>query len=168
MIRPTALALLLMSPVAVQAQQTIPPVLALEWTLAEVDGQPIGFSATISVDAEGRITGRAPCNRYFTPAGCQEYRDALIRIGNLESVKAKRLTVRAVVVKPPIILNKVLQGQTQRFAWHLQMEVLLSYLSSAEQTAQPLVVTVVVVRRALTETEQGVGIEKYVASAGGS
>lgn len=47
------------------AQQTIPPVLALEWTLAEVDGQPIGFSATISVDAEGRITGRAPCNRYF-------------------------------------------------------------------------------------------------------
>ena len=76
--------------------------------------------------------------------------------------------MRAVVVKPPIILNKMLRGQTQRFAWHLQMEVLLSYLSSAEQTAQPLTVTVVVVRRALTETEQGVGIEKYVASAGGS
>ena len=118
--------------------------------------------------ADYREALQAACNRYFTPAGCQEYRDALIRIGNLESVKAKRLTVRAVVVKPPIILNKVLQGQTQRFAWHLQMEVLLSYLSSAEQTAQPLVVTVVVVRRALTETEQGVGIEKYVASAGGS
>lgn len=118
--------------------------------------------------ADYREALQRACNRYFTPAGCQEYRDALIRIGNLESVKAKRLTVRAVVVKPPIILNKVLQGQTQRFAWHLQMEVLLSYLSSAEQTAQPLVVTVVVVRRALTETEQGVGIEKYVASAGGS
>lgn len=118
--------------------------------------------------ADYREALQAACNRYFTPAGCQEYRDALIRIGNLESVKAKRLTVRAVVVKPPIILNKVLQGQTRRFTWHLQMEVLLSYLSSAEQTAQPLVVTVVVVRRALTETEQGVGIEKYVASAGGS
>lgn len=118
--------------------------------------------------ADYREALQRACNRYFTPAGCQEYRDALIRIGNLESVKAKRLTVRAVVVKPPIILNKVLRGQTQRFAWHLQMEVLISYLSSAEQTAQPLVVTVVVVRRALTETEQGVGIEKYVASAGGS
>ena len=117
--------------------------------------------------ADYREALQAACNRYFTPAGCQEYRDALIRIGNLESVKAKRLTVRAVVVKPPIILNKVLQGQTRRFTWHLQMEVLISYLSSAEQTAQPLVVTVVVVRRALTETEQGVGIEKYVASAGG-
>ena len=30
MIRPTAIALLLMSPIAVQAQQAIPPVLALE------------------------------------------------------------------------------------------------------------------------------------------
>ncbi len=110
---------------------------------------------------------QAACNRYFTPAGCQEYRDALIRIGNLESVKTKRLTVRAVVVKPPIILNKVIQGQTQRFAWHLQMEIVASYLSSSEQTTQNLIVTVVVVRRAVTETEQGIGIEKYVAAVGG-
>jgi hypothetical protein len=117
--------------------------------------------------ADYREALQRACNRYFTPAGCQEYRDALIRIGNLDSVKAKRLTVRAVVVKPPIILNKVIQGQTQRFTWRLQMEVLIGYLSSAEQTAQPLIVTVVVVRRALTETEQGVGIEKYVASVGG-
>lgn len=65
MIRPAALALLLLAPAALQAQQAIPPLLALEWTLAEVDGQPVGYSATISVDAEGRVTGRAPCNRYF-------------------------------------------------------------------------------------------------------
>jgi hypothetical protein len=117
--------------------------------------------------ADYREALQAACNRYFTPAGCQEYRDALIRIGNLESVKTKRLTVRAVVVKPPLILNKVLQDQTQRFTWHLQMEVLISYLSSAEQTAQSLIVTVVVVRRPLAEYEQGVGIEKYVASVGG-
>ena len=117
--------------------------------------------------ADYREALQAACNRYFTPAGCQEYRDALIRIGNLESVKAKRLTVRAVVVKPPIILNKVLQGQTRRFTWHLQMEVQISYLSSTEQTVQSLVVNAVVVRRTTTETEQGIGIEKYVASAGG-
>ena len=117
--------------------------------------------------ADYREALQAACNRYFTPAGCQEYRDALIRIGNLESVKTKRLTVRAVVVKPPLILNKVLQGQTQRFTWQMQMEVLIRYLSSSEQTTQNLRVTVVVVRRPLTETEQGVGIEKYVASVGG-
>lgn len=117
--------------------------------------------------ADYREALQAACNRYFTPAGCQEYRDALIRIGNLESVKTKRLTVRAVVVKPPLILNKVLQGQTRRFTWQMQMEVLIRYLSSSEQTTQNLRVTVVVVRRPLTETEQGVGIEKYVASVGG-
>ncbi len=117
--------------------------------------------------ADYREALQAACNRYFTPAGCQEYRDALIRIGNLEAVKTKRLTVRAVVVKPPLILNKVLQGQTQRFTWHLQMEVLIRYLSSSEQTTQNLIVTVVVVRRPLAEYEQGVGIEKYVASVGG-
>lgn len=117
--------------------------------------------------ADYREALQRACNRYFTPAGCQEYRDALIRIGNLESVKAKRLTVRAVVVKPPIILNKVIQGQTERFTWHLQTEIVVSYLSSAEQTTQNLIVTAVVVRRAVTETEQGIGIEKYVAAVGG-
>ena len=82
-------------------------------------------------------------------------------------MKTKRLTVRAVVVKPPVILNKVIQGQTQRFAWHLQTEIVASYLSSSEQTTQNLIVNVVVVRRAVTETEQGIGIEKYVAAVGG-
>jgi len=117
--------------------------------------------------ADYRESLQRACNRYFTPAGCQEYRDALIRIGNLESVKTKRLTVRAVVVKPPVILNKVIQGQTQRFAWHLQTEIVVSYLSSSEQTTQSLIVNAVVVRRATTETEQGIGIEKYVAAVGG-
>jgi intracellular multiplication protein IcmL len=107
------------------------------------------------------------CNQYFTPNGCQEYRDALIRIGNLESVKTKRLNVRAVVVKPPLIVNKVVSGQTQRFIWNMQMEVMVSYLSSAEQTSQNVIVNLVVVRRPLSEYEKGIGIEKYVAAVGG-
>ena len=105
------------------------------------------------------------CNRYFTPQGCQEYKEALVRIGNLESVKTKRLTVRAVVTRPPMILNKVIRGQTQRFTWNMQMEMIVSYLSSAEQTTQTLMVNLVIVRRAVTEYEQGVGIEKYVAQS---
>ncbi len=117
--------------------------------------------------ADYREALQRACNEYFTPNGCQEYRDALIRIGNLESVKTKRLNVRAVVVKPPIILDKVIQGQTRRYTWHMQLEVLVSYLSSSEQTTQPLTVNVLVVRRPLTDYEKGVGIEKYVASASG-
>ena len=111
---------------------------------------------------------QSACNEYFTPNGCQEYRDALIRIGNLESVKTKRLTVRAVVVKPPLILNKIISGQTQRFTWNMQLEVMMSYLSSSEQSTQSLIVNLVVVRRPLTEYEKGIGIEKYVAAVGGA
>lgn len=113
--------------------------------------------------ADYRESLQDACNRYFTPQGCQEYKDALVRIGNLESVKKKRLTVRAVVTRPPIILNKVISGQTQRFTWNMQMEMMVSYLSSSEQTTQTLMVNLVIVRRAVTEYEQGVGIEKYVA-----
>jgi len=111
---------------------------------------------------------QSACNDYFTPNGCQEYRDALIRIGNLESVKTKRLNVRAVVVKPPLILNKIISGQTQRFTWNMQLEVMMSYLSSSEQSTQSLIVNLVVVRRPLTEYEKGIGIEKYVAAVGGA
>lgn len=105
------------------------------------------------------------CNEYFTPKGCEEYRDAWIKIGNLDSIKEKRLTVRAVVVKPPIILNKVISGQTQRFTWKLQMEIVISYLGG-KQSTQNQIIDLVVVRRPLTEYEKGVGIEKYVARAG--
>lgn len=62
---PIALAMTLMALPAI-AQTTLPPVLALEWTLAEVDGVAAAYDATLSVAADGRLAGRAPCNRYFS------------------------------------------------------------------------------------------------------
>lgn len=52
-------------PARAEIEGTIPQVLHLEWTLAEVDGQPAGYEATITLGEDGRIAGRAPCNRYF-------------------------------------------------------------------------------------------------------
>jgi heat shock protein HslJ len=43
----------------------VPQVLRLQWSLAEVDGQPATYSATLSLGDDGRISGQAPCNRYF-------------------------------------------------------------------------------------------------------
>lgn len=43
----------------------VPQVLRLEWTLAEVDGQPATYPATISLGEDGRVSGQGPCNRYF-------------------------------------------------------------------------------------------------------
>ena len=37
----------------------------MDWTLAEVDGKPPAYSATLNLGEAGRIVGQAPCNRYF-------------------------------------------------------------------------------------------------------
>lgn len=69
MTRPLAILALALVPLAQPARADlagkVPPVLHLEWTLAEVDGQPAGYEATLSLGEDGRMTGRAPCNRYF-------------------------------------------------------------------------------------------------------
>lgn len=39
----------------------------MDWILSEVDGKPAPFSATINLGEPGRISGQAPCNRYFGP-----------------------------------------------------------------------------------------------------
>lgn len=37
----------------------------MDWILAAVDGKPPGYSATLNLGAPGRLSGQAPCNRYF-------------------------------------------------------------------------------------------------------
>lgn len=36
----------------------------VEWELLAIDGQVVDIPATLTVDAEGNIFGKAPCNRY--------------------------------------------------------------------------------------------------------
>ena len=42
-----------------------PDFTQMDWVLTMVDGQPAGYSATINLAESGRVTGQAPCNRYF-------------------------------------------------------------------------------------------------------
>ena len=35
------------------------------WRLVELDGTPFGATATLDLSEPGRISGQAPCNRYF-------------------------------------------------------------------------------------------------------
>lgn len=36
-----------------------------DWMLSLVDGQAVDYTATLSLAEPGRVTGQAPCNRYF-------------------------------------------------------------------------------------------------------
>lgn len=50
-----------------QADETAlaPDFSKMDWILSRVDGQPAGYTATLNLGDAGRITGQAPCNRYF-------------------------------------------------------------------------------------------------------
>lgn len=36
-----------------------------EWLLIALDGRRVGYEASFAIDAEGRVSGQAPCNRWF-------------------------------------------------------------------------------------------------------
>lgn len=36
-----------------------------EWVLESVDGKAADYTATLDLSTPGRLTGQAPCNRYF-------------------------------------------------------------------------------------------------------
>lgn len=50
-----------------QADETAlaPDFTKMDWILTTVDGQPAGYSATLNLGDPVRVTGQAPCNRYF-------------------------------------------------------------------------------------------------------
>ena len=44
-----------------------PGVSKMDWQLVEVDGANPGWTATLNLGEPGKISGQAPCNRYFGP-----------------------------------------------------------------------------------------------------
>lgn len=49
------------------ADETVlaPDFTKMDWMLMEVDGLRVDYTATLNLGDPGRITGQAPCNRYF-------------------------------------------------------------------------------------------------------
>jgi len=100
----------------------------------------------------------------FTPDGWKYFEDALKGARNLESVIAKKLVVSAVATAAPVILDQgVING---RYAWKVQMPLLVTYQSASEQTQQPVVVTIVVSRVPTVNMPRGIAIASFVSSTG--
>jgi heat shock protein HslJ len=59
------LAALAMTATAAQARDAT----GIEWRLLAIDGKVVDIPATLTLDAAGRIAGKAPCNRYFGQNG---------------------------------------------------------------------------------------------------
>lgn len=100
----------------------------------------------------------------FTPDGWTYFEEALKGSRTLEAVIAKKLVVSAVATAAPVIVDQgVING---RYAWKVQMPLLVTYQSASEQTQQPVVITMVVTRVPTVNMPRGIAIASFVSSAG--
>ncbi len=98
---------------------------------------------------------------FFTADGWDQFLNALQQSNNLEAIKAKKLIVSAVATRAPIILQKgILNG---RFAWRVQMPLLVTYQSASEFSQQNLVVTMLISRVSTLNSPRGIGIAQFVS-----
>ncbi len=99
---------------------------------------------------------------FFTAEGWDQFVSALGASNNLEAVKAKKLVVSAVATSAPVILQKgVLNG---RYAWRIQMPMLVTYQSASEFSQQTLNVTMLVTRVDTLNSPRGIGIAQFVSA----
>lgn len=99
---------------------------------------------------------------FFTGAGWDQFISALGSSNNLDAIKAKKLVVSAVATSAPVILQKgLLSG---RYAWRIQMPILVTYQSASEFSQQNLNVTMLVTRVDTLNSPRGIGIAQFVSA----
>lgn len=97
---------------------------------------------------------------FFTPEGWDQFLTALTQSNNLDAVKAKKLIVSAVATRAPIILQKgILNG---KYAWRVQMPILVTYQSASDFSQQNNVVTMLITRISTLNSPRGIGISQFV------
>ncbi|MFZ4077074.1 MAG: type IVB secretion system apparatus protein IcmL/DotI [Legionellaceae bacterium] len=103
---------------------------------------------------------------FFTSDGWTQFLKALEESNNLDAVKAKKLIVSAVATRAPIILQKgILNG---RYAWRVQMPLLVTYQSASEFSQQSNVVTLLITRVSTLNSPRGIGISQFVVGPAAS
>jgi intracellular multiplication protein IcmL len=101
---------------------------------------------------------------YFTEDGWGEFIDALKSSNTLKTVREKKLIVSAVATRAPIILQK--GPLTGRYAWRIQMPILVTYQSASELTNTNSVVTMLVTRISTLKSIRGIGVSQFIVGSG--
>ena len=103
---------------------------------------------------------------YFTAQGYQHYIEALQAENTLVDVKEKLLIVSAVPLKAPVILREAVSSSIERYAWQVQLPLLVTYQSSSELKKAEITVTMLIVRVDTLESPKGIGISQFLARKG--
>lgn len=103
---------------------------------------------------------------YFTAQGYQHYIEALQAENTLVDVKEKLLIVSAVPLKAPVILREAVATSMDKYAWQVQLPLLVTYQSSSELKKSEITVTMLIVRVDTLESPKGIGIAQFLARKG--
>lgn len=104
-------------------------------------------------------------SEFFTAEGWQQFMQALLASNDLEAVKTKKLIVSAVATGAPVILQKgVLNG---RYAWRLQMPLLVTFQSASQFTQESYMVTMLIQRVSTLNNPRGIGISQIIVGPAG-
>lgn len=103
-------------------------------------------------------------SQYFTPEGWQNFEAALKRSRNLETVITRKLVVTAVATGAPVMLDQGRIGR--RYAWKVQMPMLVTYQSASTVFQQPLTVTMIISRVSMLNVPKGIAIAQFYAAQG--
>lgn len=100
----------------------------------------------------------------FTPEGWNYFESALKDARTLDMVLTKKLIVSAVATGTPVILDQgVIAG---RYAWKVQIPLLITYQSGSEQTQQPVTALMIISRVPTVDVPKGIAIVSFVESTG--
>lgn len=103
---------------------------------------------------------------FFTAQGWTDFVSALRDSNNLDAVRSKKLIVSAVATAAPIVLRKgLLDG---RYAWRVQMKLLVTYQSASEFVQERNTVTMLIRRVSTLNSPRGIGIEQMVVQQSGA
>jgi len=97
---------------------------------------------------------------YFTQAGWKNFMASLKNSDNITAIEQRKLIVSAVVSGTPVIIKQaILDG---RYAWKVQIPVLVTYQSASESFQSSYYVTMVIVRVSTLQNENGIGVAQFI------
>lgn len=144
-----------------------PPLNSPNMSFSEVTAWTVNaVQAAYSYDFMNYRSQLQGAQKYFTDFGWRQYMKGLQASNNLLALTEHKMIVSAKVVAPPRLLIQGILGN--RYAWKFEMPVLVTYYEPPydEKTkfSNPLLVTVVVERQRLLESDHGLGIVQIIAA----
>lgn len=98
----------------------------------------------------------------FTSDAWQQFLIQLKDSGNIQAVDQRKINVSAVIAGTPVV---VYQGMlTGRYAWKVQVPLLVTFLSASDRFQKSYMVTMVIVRVSTVQNQNGVAVAQFVVS----